>query len=84
MKAIETRYLGATIMRSSRIVATTEGGNRLTIAYDSEREPDVNHAVAAQALMDKLEWGGTMTGGHTARGMVWVFTGGRQIHGRTR
>ena len=82
MKAIETRYLGPTGRRGSRIVATAEGGNRVTISYDDEWNSEGNHGNAALALCQKLRWSGHLVGGGTGRGMVWVFTdkGAPELH----
>lgn len=73
MKAIETRYLGPTDRRGSRIVATAEGGHRVVIGYDYSQGADGNHMRAAKALCAKLNWDTPLLGGHTQRGMVWVF-----------
>lgn len=79
MKAIETRYIGPTNTRGSRLVATAEGGNRVTLSYDYELNSDQNHEMAAYHLMAKLDWTGEMVGGHTAKGMVWVFVDGPRV-----
>ena len=73
MKAIETRYLGPTDHRGSRIVASDSDGNRVTIGYKSELDSDQNHKAAAVALCDKMGWKGDLAGGWVKRGMVWVF-----------
>ncbi len=71
MKAIETRYHGATNTRGSRISAFDLDGNRVTIAYDhAAKDP---HRVAAEALRVKMNWPGRLVGGATKRGHVFVF-----------
>lgn len=56
MKAIQTKYLGATNQRGSRIKAWAEGGNTITIPYPHELSGDAVHRLAAQALCDTLGW----------------------------
>lgn len=75
MQTIETRYIGATNTKGSRIKATHSGGVKsVTIGFYSVDGGELEvHAAAAKALMDKLNWHGTMFGGGTERGMVWVF-----------
>lgn len=73
MKAITTRYFGPTNFKGSRIKATTEGGNSVTLHYDDALNSDQNHAKAAKALCDKLGWRAEMIGGHLENGMAWVF-----------
>jgi hypothetical protein len=73
MQTIETKYVGATNYRGSRIIATTSSGHRLTISYDCALRSEDAHASAATQLRDKMAWTGEMFGGHTKRGMVWVF-----------
>ena len=74
MQAIETKYLGATNYRGSRIKATHEGNvESVTLDYNHALNLDENHHEAAKALMHKLEWKGEMHGGATRKGMAWVF-----------
>jgi hypothetical protein len=76
MKAIETKYLPATNFRGSRIRAAAEGGNSVTLSYDSEFSSDANHARAALELARQLAWKGRLIMGHTAKGCVFVFSTG--------
>jgi len=71
-QAIETKYLGATNYRPSRIVARTEGGHRLIVSYDHAHNPPQMHQVAAEALANKLEWTGQWVGAGTREGYVFV------------
>ena len=73
MKAIETKYLGATDTKPSRIKAFANGGNQITISYDHELNQGQAHRKAAQALADKMGWKGRLIGGGTANGYVFVF-----------
>lgn len=61
MKAIVTKYLGPTHSRGSRIVATAEGGHRVTVPYDyGASDP---HVVAALELARKVGWTGELIEG---------------------
>lgn len=76
MKAIETKYLGPTDFKGSRIVADDGDGNRVTISYPYELSGEEVHRAAAVALCEKMGWSGadTLVGGSTKRGYVFVFT----------
>lgn len=73
MKAIETRYLGPTNTRGSRIIATDGDGNRITIPYPHQLSGEACHRAAAEALCAKMRWTGRLIGGATLRGYVFVF-----------
>ncbi len=78
--AIETRYLGPTDHRGSRIVATIDGSNkadgtpaRLVVPYDDD---DLDpHLLAALQLADLCSWGDTVDiyGGATKDGYTFVL-----------
>ena len=75
MDAIETRFLGATDYRGSRITATTRGNRveSVTVSYDSALNSFDNHRAAAVALIRKLRWMDvTFVPGSTTRGYVFV------------
>lgn len=55
-QAIETRYLGPTNYRGSRIKAYAFGGS-VTVPFDYGVPDDVNHLNAAFALVEKMGWG---------------------------
>ena len=77
MKAIQTKYHGATNTRSSRISATAEGGNRVSIPYPHELSGEAVHAAAALALCRKLGWQGELVGGGLPNGdYCFCFTDG--------
>lgn len=75
MKAIRTRFHGATNFTGSRISASDEGGNRVTIPYPHEFGPGEGaHRKAAEALCAKMHWTGEMIGGslHDGYAFVWL------------
>jgi hypothetical protein len=74
MKAILTTYHGATNTRGSRIAATDEDGNRITIPYPHELSGEAVHRKAADALWVRMGWSGRLTGASLKRGYVFVFT----------
>jgi glutamate mutase epsilon subunit len=53
MKAIQTRYLGATNYRGSRIKASADGWGSVIIGYPHEYNTELAHYAAAKALIDK-------------------------------
>ena len=55
MQAIQTRYLGATNTRGSRIKASCAAGS-ITIVYPHELSGQAVHRKAAEALVSKLGW----------------------------
>ena len=80
MKAIVTKYLGATNTKPGRIVANCYAG-RVVVEYDHRLGTQNNHRAAALALVDKFDmhfpfvprgvWvAGDMPDGKSA---VWVF-----------
>lgn len=76
MQSIETKYLGPTNHRGSRIKARSSGGHSVTISIDHALSTEQNHHRAAVALARKLGWKGKMVaGGHPSRGSgnVYVF-----------
>lgn len=74
MKAIRTRYKGPTDCRGSRIIATDDDGNRVTVPYRHELSGAAAHAVAARALVEKMGWGPcTMIAGGLHDGYAFVF-----------
>lgn len=73
MKAISTRYKGATDTKGSRIIATDCDGNRVTISYPHELSGEAVHRAAADALCSKMGWTGQLVGGSTKQGYVFVF-----------
>ncbi len=74
MKAIITKYLGATNTLGARIKASDEDGNTTTINYPHELSGEAVHRKAADALCEKMGWGGDMVCGSLRNGYVFVFT----------
>jgi hypothetical protein len=78
MVAIQTKYMGPTNSRGSRIKAFTENGQQVTISYDYALSGEKLHAKAAMALIEKAGWQneykkfGLVCGG-TKNGYVFVF-----------
>jgi hypothetical protein len=73
MKAIETRYVGPTNTKGSRIIASDSDGNRVSISYPHELSGEACHRAAADRLCEKMGWTGRRAGGATKRGYVFVF-----------
>jgi hypothetical protein len=73
MQAIEVKYFGPTNYKGSRWKATAAAGS-VTVGYDYALNSTDNALAAAQALVDKFEWGGVVLhGGQLANGN-YVFT----------
>jgi hypothetical protein len=76
-QAVRTRYLGATNYKPSRIVAECEAG-RIVVSWDYELNVHDNHAAACAALLKKMDWPQSMTGGGFKGGaMFWVCDAGK-------
>lgn len=71
--AIETKYLGPTNIRGSRVKATAQTDNQITLTWDDSLNSSQNHAAAAAALCKKMGWEGSLVGGGTKTGEVFVF-----------
>ena len=72
MKAIETKYLGPTNFRGSRI-KVTDGDNSMILGMNDALDVDDNHDQAALAFFNDLGWHGKLIRGGTKRGYVYVF-----------
>ena len=72
MQTINVKYLPATNTKGTRIKASCEGGS-ITISRDYGSNIEQDYMEAAKQLKSKLFWTGTMVGGHTKDGMVFVF-----------
>ena len=73
MKSIETKYVGPSNVRGTRIIATDCGDHRIIKSYDHSLSSEQNHMAAARQLCEKLNWHGSLWGGHTKAGMVFVW-----------
>lgn len=72
-QAIQTRYIGPTNTRGSRVKATAEAGS-VTLSWDNALNATDNHRVAAETLARKYGWPTSMIGGALPGrpGYVWV------------
>ena len=76
MIAIQTKYIGATNTRGSRIKAWTDTGFSVSIPYPHEHSHEVCHFQAVKALVQKhgLDWDlNDMRYGGTEKGYVFCF-----------
>jgi len=73
MKAIRTRYYGATNTKGSKIIATDGDHNRVSISYPHELNHDEAHEKAAYTLMKKMGWGCELVGGGFNNDEFWVM-----------
>lgn len=73
MKAIITKYLGPTNFRPSRVKATDEDYNSVTLSWDNSLNTDENHKEAASALCNKMQWKGNLVMGSLKNCYVHVF-----------
>lgn len=77
MKAIQTRFIGPTNFRGSRVKAVcrdsmSEAPMQITLSWDDSQGVYENHARAAIALCDKMGWTAKLVGGSTVNGYVFV------------
>jgi hypothetical protein len=72
LKAIETKFLGATNHKPARVVATSTGGHRLVVSWDDGLCDASNHTRVAQALAKQLSWNMQYVMGWTKAGAVFV------------
>ena len=75
MKAITTKYKGPTDKRGSRIIASDNAGNKITIPFPYELSGEAVHRAAADALCAKMGWTGTLASGSIKGGYVFVVRG---------
>lgn len=74
MKAIVTKYHGATNSRGSRYSASDTDGNRVSVPTDYALSSDGNHDAAAIALCRKMGWlKHNLMRGAFKNGNVYVF-----------
>jgi hypothetical protein len=71
-QAIETKYLGPTNHRGSRVKATSQAGS-ITVSWDDALDVNDNHRAAAKALAKKLGWPGHYAEGGKADGSGNVY-----------
>ena len=77
MKAILTKWLGATNTKPTRIKAYDADGNSLTMSYNQSRgdSDSVLHGEVVRALIKKLDWNCEILGdGYIKGGRCFVLT----------
>lgn len=79
MKAITTKRLPPTNFKGARISAFDSDGNRIVINYYYGLNDEGNHKAAAEALINKMNWGGRWICGATKEGYVHVCESTRKI-----
>ena len=75
MIAITTKFHGPTNTKGARITAKASNGHSITLDYhgiDASTD-EAKYKHTAYALCKKMAWGGTLLGGGTADGFVFVF-----------
>ena len=77
-QAIVTKYFGPTTTRGSRIKASASAGSK-TVHYDHALNVADNHAAAAKAFAEKMQWSGQWFGGGMpdGNGNVYVCVNGK-------
>lgn len=75
MRTITTKYFGPTNSKGSRIKATSNSGESLTIPYYSELGFN-SHSEAALRLARKLGWQGSIIEGESSKGCVYILSSG--------
>ena len=75
-QAIETKFVGPTNSKGSRIVAKCQAG-RIIVQYDYALNVDQNHERAADRLASRLGWIGDgyghLIGGGSTKGDGYLF-----------
>lgn len=82
-QTIQTKYVGPTNFRGSRIKARTASSISIMRSYDSALDSAANHAVVADELQTKMKWQGEywgeIIGGQNADGSyTWIMAGTTQ------
>jgi hypothetical protein len=67
MQAIQTKYLGPTNHRGSRVKAWCDAG-KIIVSWDYALNAWENHQKAAVALAEQLQWPGLYVGGALPNG----------------
>lgn len=77
MQTIQTKFVGPTNSRGSRVIATAANGTRVSISASMFTSDEEAHQAAVRALCERMRWHGELIGGHLAKGgLVWVFVDG--------
>ena len=73
-RAIITRYYGATTYRPAKIIARCWPNITAQVSYNDGLEPDRNHYLAAEKIMDKMQWDAPLYGGSLGNATYcWVM-----------
>ena len=80
MKAIQTKYIGATNRKPARVKAFDMDGNAVTVTDGDAESAGVKftedfdlHAYAAKRLAERMKWSGHLIRGEIKGGSVFVF-----------
>ena len=68
-----TKYHGPGNVRGSRVSASDEDGNRVTLSWDDSLDSEGNHDAAAIALCRKMKWSGPLMRGGLRNANVYTF-----------
>jgi len=72
-QSIETKFVGHTQTKPSRIIATTSGGKKLVVSTSHlDGTDEENHTFVAETLFKQLGWPGKLVCGTTKKGYVFV------------
>jgi hypothetical protein len=80
MIAIETKYVPPTNTRPAKILAVTATGRQLSHSIDRGLDGPEQHAAAAVALCERMNWKGELIAGATRAGYVFVFADGARFN----
>ena len=72
-QAIQTKYLGPTDVRGSRVKATADRGS-IILSWDDSLNSSENHLRAAKEYATRARWPGNWAGGGLGSGYVFVLT----------
>ena len=71
-QAITTEYFGPTDRRGARVIARAQCG-KVVVCWDHALSVDDNHATAAMALVERMDWDGVWIGGALPSGTGNVY-----------
>ena len=79
MKAIRVKYLAPTNYRGSRLKASDDCGNSVTLGYDYGLDDYTRALQCAQALCIKMNWPTALIGGGYGDSDYFVFANTRKF-----
>jgi len=81
MKAIQTKYLGPTTHKGSRVKAYDLDGNSFTIPWDYGKKDSDIHLGAVMGFCEKYDWPPYQWHfGSTKDGYTWIACQGSSLH----